>query len=360
MNLLAADILNWHTFTFGFFALLACGFGIAVVASTNIVRMAFYLTLCLGATSGLFFLAGAEFVGAMQLMIYVGGTLVLLIFGVMLTAQERFISMKTGAGEWVLGLIVGGSLLLLLLRAGFSVDSWNPAPPKEGEIVVARKIDAFDSHNSTKIGLALSGVRVDKIDATSATRRQGMSGYLLPFVIVSMHLLTVLIGAGYMARTKKIKMGRVLETPARTVNPDRKMPASIVGGVISGVLTNLYLIVSTTAFMLGKVPLPQGGRVGEWTKTFVAGVDALPEWIFPALVLTFLANIVLLMVVYYWQRWGLVGLVVVPLVQLLLLTNAGVGVGLAALLSLSMLVPVVLLIFLCVATGRPTPWSQMD
>ena len=51
--------------------------------------MAFYLVLSLAATAGLFFLAGADFVGAMQLMIYVGGTLVLLIFGVMLTAQER-------------------------------------------------------------------------------------------------------------------------------------------------------------------------------------------------------------------------------------------------------------------------------
>ena len=67
----------------------------AVVLTSNIVRMAFYLMLSLGATAGLFFLAGAEFVGAMQLMIYVGGTLVLLIFGVMLTAQARFISMKT-------------------------------------------------------------------------------------------------------------------------------------------------------------------------------------------------------------------------------------------------------------------------
>ena len=49
--------------------------------------MAFYLVISLGATAGLFFLAGAHFVGAMQIMIYVGGTVVLLIFGVMLTAQ---------------------------------------------------------------------------------------------------------------------------------------------------------------------------------------------------------------------------------------------------------------------------------
>ena len=37
----------------------------------------------------------------MQLLIYVGGTLVLLIFGVMLTSQERFVSMKTMAGDWL-------------------------------------------------------------------------------------------------------------------------------------------------------------------------------------------------------------------------------------------------------------------
>ena len=44
----------------------------------------------------------------MQLMIYVGGTLVLLIFGVMLTAQGPFISMKTGGGDWVVALLLSG------------------------------------------------------------------------------------------------------------------------------------------------------------------------------------------------------------------------------------------------------------
>src|SRR5205809_8110213 len=123
MMLLAA--LNWHAIAFLLFALTAVGFAIAVVLTSNIVRMAFYLTLSLGATSGLFFLAGAEFVGAMQLLIYVGGTLVLLIFGVMLTAQARFISMKTSVAEWVLAAFVGAALLGLLLTAGFGVETWN-------------------------------------------------------------------------------------------------------------------------------------------------------------------------------------------------------------------------------------------
>src|SRR2546423_12681539 len=122
MSLLAA--LNPHSTSFLLFALVACGFAIAVVLTSNIVRMAFYLTLSLGATSGLFFLAGAEFVGAMQLLIYVGGTLVVLIFGVMLTAQARFISMQTSGAEWVMAAIVGGPLFLLLVSAGFGVESW--------------------------------------------------------------------------------------------------------------------------------------------------------------------------------------------------------------------------------------------
>ena len=53
-------------------------------------------------TSGIFFLLGADFVGAIQLLVYVGGTLVLVVFGVMLTAQGPFINMKTSGAEWAI------------------------------------------------------------------------------------------------------------------------------------------------------------------------------------------------------------------------------------------------------------------
>src|SRR5215213_6544268 len=174
MMLLAA--LNYHSLFFLLFALLACGFAAAVLFSSNIVRMAFYLTLSLGATSALFFLAGAPFVGAMQLMIYVGGTLVLLIFGVMLTAQARFISMKTSGAEWVMAAVLGGALLLLLLQAGFSIESWTSPRADAGDLAL------LEGRTSTPIGLALSGVRVDKLDEPNETLRRGMSGYLFPFV----------------------------------------------------------------------------------------------------------------------------------------------------------------------------------
>lgn len=187
--------INWHSCFFLLFALIACLFALAVVVSNNIVRMAFYLVLSLGATAGLFFLAGADFVGAMQILIYVGGTLVLLVFGVMLTAQGPFISMKTRPGEWILGLVVGGSLLVLLLQAAFQVPAWRANPEQP--------LPATAPVTASRLGLGLLGARVDELEVSDEEQRAGMAGYLLPFEIVSVHLLVVLVGAAYLARPKR-------------------------------------------------------------------------------------------------------------------------------------------------------------
>jgi len=205
MTLLSS--IDWYAFFFMLFALLASGFAVAVLLTNNIVRMAFYLTLTLGATAGLFFLAGATFVGAMQLMIYVGGTMVLLVFGVMLTAQARFVTMRTSSGEWVLALIVGGTLLFLLLIAAFGVPQWRTRS-------MSARVTIADSQTATPIGAALSGVRVDKLHEPHQERRGTLSGYLLPFVIVSVHLLVVLVGAAYLARTREIARASGDEPPA--------------------------------------------------------------------------------------------------------------------------------------------------
>jgi NADH:ubiquinone oxidoreductase subunit 6 (subunit J) len=204
--------INWHGLFFLLFAAVACGMAVAVVLAENVVRMAFYLVLSLGATAGLFFLAGCEFIGAMQLMIYVGGTLVLLVFGVMLTAQAPFVSIKTPTGDWVLAGIVGASLLAVLLQAAFSVHAWRePGRPSAaiGEL----------GPTATPLGMALVGVRVDDPSpglseagsrAAGGAAAGGRSGYLLPFEIVSVHLLVVLVGAAYLARAKRRRTPRDL------------------------------------------------------------------------------------------------------------------------------------------------------
>lgn len=195
MVILAA--VNWYFSLFLLFAVLACVFSLLMLFTSNIVRMAFYLTLALGATAGLFMLAGAHFLGAMQLMIYVGGTLVLLIFGVMLTAQEGFVTMKTRSGDWVLAVVVGGALLFLLAFAALYI------PGADQAAAAQEAVTADDSQVTTPLGLALIGARVDRMSEMDSTLRRGLSGYLLPFEIISVHLLVVLIGAAYLARARR-------------------------------------------------------------------------------------------------------------------------------------------------------------
>ena len=355
MMLLAA--INWHSTMFLLFALLACGFGVAVLATTNIVRMAFYLTLSLGATSGLFFLAGAEFLGSMQLLIYVGGTLVLLIFGVMLTAQARFISMKTSAGEWILGGIVGSSMLLLLLWSAYSVEDWTTPRSDQHSIAMA------DSKTSTPIGLALTGVRVDKLDQPNDRLRGGMSGYLLPFVIVSMHLLVVLIGAGYLARTKRSGTGILLDrpAPARVRNYDRRWPMSVVGGLVSGIAVNLGLAILCFGLMSRPIPTEgEGAPTNAALRSVAVMVSSAPDWLLATLGGLFLVNVLLLIVVWYWQRWGVVALVLVAVAQAIAIANAGYSAPVAVAFMIVALAPVCLLIILMCSGRRPTLWSQMD
>lgn len=197
--------INWHSVFFLLFALLACLFALAVVFSSHIVRMAFYLVLSLGATAGLFFLAGADFVGSMQLLIYVGGTLVLLVFGVMLTAQGPFISMKTRGGEWILSALVGGALLAVLLPTAFKIGTWQNHRPtgQPAAGASAEMTSAQSPPTAARLGLGLLGARVDRLDQPETPATATMAGYLLPFEIVSVHLLVVLIGAAYLARSKR-------------------------------------------------------------------------------------------------------------------------------------------------------------
>lgn len=193
-----AAAINWHSVFFLLAAGFACAFAMGVLFSSNVVRMAFYLIISLAATAGLFMLAGAKFLGAMQIMIYVGGTLVLLIFGVMLTAQASYVSMKTSGGEWIAGLVVGGAMLLMLLQAAISVEDWStPRPVAERAALASSEIET-----ASLIGGAFINVRVDSLES-DGSQSSGLSGYLLPFEIVSIHLLVVLVGAAFLARTKR-------------------------------------------------------------------------------------------------------------------------------------------------------------
>jgi NADH-quinone oxidoreductase subunit J len=369
-SLLMAAI-NWHSVFFFLFAAIACFFGAAVLFSANVVRMAFYLVISLAATSGLFFLAGSEFLGAMQIMIYVGGTLVLLIFGVMLTAQEAFVNMKTRGGEWVLGLIVGASLLLLLVSTAANVRAWREPHPelvKYKQSVDKAEDDARDAisyeerqaawdgvhqpefkpHERTtaQMGFAFTGVRVDSEEAANATLRRGQSGYLLAFQAVGMHLLIVLVGAAYLSRTKRFGAAR-----ARAVSTyqerSRTRGKLVSAWIVIGIVLNLVLAVATIA--------GQASFQEDYPELLIDP----PSWLFPVVSLLFLANVLLLAVVWGWQRWGIIALWIIPIAQATLLATNGLDPRVAAGLAVALLIPVAVLTAL-VSIGRPTAWSQMD
>ena len=105
--------------------------------------------------------------------------------------------MDTHTQDWILATIVGGSLLMVLLFAAFGAEDWNT--PQD---LTDAKVEA--TKEATPLGLALTGIRVDTLGETGDAVQGGKAGYLMPFIIVSVHLLVVLIGAAYMARTKKL------------------------------------------------------------------------------------------------------------------------------------------------------------
>jgi NADH:ubiquinone oxidoreductase subunit 6 (subunit J) len=195
--------MNWSAILFYALAVLTGISAIAVVVTNNIVRMATWLLFTLAGTSGIFFLLGFDFVAATQLFVYVGGTLVLVVFGVMLTAQGPFVTMKTGPGEWAVSTLVG-----LLLFAVLAVTAWTGFKQR---VVPTPAADPGQSLTSTRLGESLIGMRaatpageLNNLNQTATEHppRTPMA-YLLPFEIVSVHLLVVLIGAAYLARAKR-------------------------------------------------------------------------------------------------------------------------------------------------------------
>lgn len=218
------------TVLFWLFAIVTCGSAIAVVIERNVVRMAFWLIVSLGSVAGLFFLLGADFVGATQLLIYVGGTVVLLIFGVMLTATGPLSRTMTATrGERFLAGVIGLSLLCVFGVSVLSVDWGRGREPGIGGRGTSSTLDpqpsTYAEGGTTRpLGLKLLGLDTKRLRSRESgvgsqepevpTLNSQLStlnapGYLLPFEIASVHLLVVLIGAAYLARAKRRESNKV-------------------------------------------------------------------------------------------------------------------------------------------------------
>src|SRR5690242_21166646 len=99
---------------------IAVGSAVFVVTSSHLVRAGFYLVVSLGAIAGLYLVLGAELVAWVQMLVYVGAVVVLLLFAVMLTRAPIGASPDLDRARWPALLVGGGSaaaLIILLVHA---------------------------------------------------------------------------------------------------------------------------------------------------------------------------------------------------------------------------------------------------
>src|SRR6267142_3360287 len=112
-----ADAGSTNAALFWVFALMSGASALGVVMSKNIVRMAVFLLFTLAGVAGLYFLLSAEFLAAVQLVVYAGGTLILIIFGVMLTSKSPFSRFEPKLVEVIIAISIAAVLLVALLMA---------------------------------------------------------------------------------------------------------------------------------------------------------------------------------------------------------------------------------------------------
>lgn len=145
-----------------------------VVFARNILRAAFALMFTLFGVGVLYLFLRADFLAATQVLIYVGGVLVLLLFGIMLTQRIVEVDIRSGRIQFAPSLVAMGILLVFLLFVIFRT----PWPVQAGS-------PPFGEGTTAGIGVLL------------------MTRWLLPFEVASILLLAALVGAVSIARGKR-------------------------------------------------------------------------------------------------------------------------------------------------------------
>lgn len=193
---------GYEALFFWIFALAAIFAGLLTVMARNAVHSALFLISSLVSVAALFVLAGAEFIAGVQILVYVGGVMVLFLFVIMLVnvgaeekgTEEIFNKQKqVGASLVFCFLLVGG--VLYAVNKGYSgLQKLHPTTPE----AIAEQQAARDKTH------AVSATRTSRI--TDDTERVGGSLYRyasLPFEIASVLLLVAIIGSVMLARTLK-------------------------------------------------------------------------------------------------------------------------------------------------------------
>jgi len=148
----------------------------ATVFSKNIIYSAFSLLFSFLGVAGIYAMLSADFLAVTQIMVYVGGILTLILFGVMLTNRITMMSLKTDVFNFIPGLTIAAVVLAGLLYVIWVTGTWVSDSPA-----------AWDT-------------TVETIGTLTITR------FLLPFEVVAVLLLIAVVGASFIARKDKQKI----------------------------------------------------------------------------------------------------------------------------------------------------------
>lgn len=159
------------SFTFYTFVLLAAISAVAILFVKNVFYGALLLILCLLSIAGIYVIANAEFIAVTQILIYAGGVLVLIIFGVMLTSRISGKPLVVKNHNWIAGVLVGLSFFTGLIVMLHNTVFYSPNQTSADQ--------NFKSIN--KIGILL------------------MTDYVHAFEITGVLLLIALLGAAVTA-----------------------------------------------------------------------------------------------------------------------------------------------------------------
>jgi NADH-quinone oxidoreductase subunit J len=163
--------MTWVQALFILLGLVAVGSALLVVTTRNMVHAALWLVVTLGSVAGIYLLLAAEFLAWVQVLIYVGAVVVLLLFALMLTRAPTGPQPDLNAARVVPAAVVAalvGAVLVTTVVAGFS-----------------------------DVELDLDGTVVGSAQVTGATI---FEKWVLPFEVLSVLLLAALIGAIVLSR----------------------------------------------------------------------------------------------------------------------------------------------------------------
>jgi NADH:ubiquinone oxidoreductase subunit 6 (subunit J) len=161
--------VNLETIAFGALATMLLAAALAVVLSTNLFHAVLWLALALTGTAGIFLLLDAEFLAAVQILLYAGGVVTIVVFAIVVT--ERLVGERiTQTNRRILG---GAAVSLALLG------------------VIANAV--------LKQPLGL-GRQPMGVDVTRAIGEGVLTRFVLPFELLALLMLAGLLGAIYFAR----------------------------------------------------------------------------------------------------------------------------------------------------------------